>query len=100
MAVHGRLLPNALYRQMIDAVPIEGAPGIAYGLGIFRQTFGCGVEVIGNTGEVFGYESELVATLDGRRTIAEGLSVSPGMAATDSSLHALGHAEFCGTSNG
>jgi D-alanyl-D-alanine carboxypeptidase len=100
--IHGRLLPDKLYRQMIAGVPIDPTdPTVTYGLGIFHEfnAFGCGDDTIGNTGGVFGYESELIASVDGMRTIASGVSVFPGNAAIDSSWTSAEVAEFCGASN-
>lgn len=92
---HGQLLPDALYQQMIDAVPIDGLPN-GYGLGIIREHGQCaGVDLIGNDGATFGYLSLLLSTVDGSRIFAGGITEYPGTDAMWTAVQATDRAELC-----
>ena len=94
--MHGKLIRRDLFAQMIDGQPTDWGPTTTYGLGIERLTISCGVELIGNGGTVFGYQGDVLATIDGVRTVADGYTVYPG---SDAMWGARSHAlvtEFCG----
>ena len=94
--IHGRLIHRDLFEQMIDAQPTDWGPNVGYGLGMVRETVSCGLELIGNSGAVFGYQSDLLATIDGARTMADGYSIYPGSSATWQALADAERPEFCG----
>ena len=59
----GRLLPPRLLRLMTATVP--RAPGLSYGLGIFRVPTPCG-PAYGHNGALPGYSSLALSSRDGR----------------------------------
>ena len=62
----GRLIPRRLLKQMTGARPT--AAGTGYGLGLLRLATPCG-PALGHDGEIFGYTSLALSSLDGRRSI-------------------------------
>ncbi|MGO1054749.1 serine hydrolase domain-containing protein [Crossiella sp. CA198] len=62
----GKVVPPARLAEMLTPYTGPGAPEIAYGLGISRYPLPCGGEAWGHNGLWPGYESNAVATADGR----------------------------------
>jgi D-alanyl-D-alanine carboxypeptidase len=100
--MQGRLLPDALFRQMISTEPTDG-PGYnygfdGYGLGISRIAAPCGVVLFGHTGHVAGYRATLYSTLDGSRIYADASTADPIPDAVSAAAQRARRAEICGTS--
>jgi len=95
----GRLLPDDLYRQMIDTLPTAPGSRLEYGLGIVRLTGPCGgaVDLLGHDGAVMGYSTDLWTTVDGSRTFASVLPLYPGTDAMWAAVNVVFRAELCGT---
>ncbi|KNB52916.1 serine hydrolase domain-containing protein [Streptomyces caatingaensis] len=89
----GRLLSAASLRQMTAALPTP-TPHVAYGLGLREITLSCR-KVYGHSGVVQGYQSEVFATRDGRRTVVAFANASNNNAVLKGLLSTLEPA-FCG----
>ncbi|GAA0436295.1 serine hydrolase domain-containing protein [Streptomyces luteireticuli] len=89
----GRLLSAASLRQMTSVLPTS-TPRVAYGLGIREITLSCG-KVYGHSGVVQGYQSEVFATRDGKRTVVAFANASNNGAVLRGLLSTLEPA-FCG----
>ncbi|WP_236240705.1 serine hydrolase [Streptomyces sp. CC228A] len=86
----GRLLPREQMRELTATVPV-GEDGIrAYGLGVYVQELSCGEKVWGHTGGIHGSGSLVMATRDGRHSMAG--NVNGDWVGLDKVLEA----EFCG----
>ncbi|WP_189113195.1 serine hydrolase domain-containing protein [Pilimelia terevasa] len=76
----GRLLAPAQWTAMRTTVPVPGAPGVAYGLGLMHLRLPCGTAVLdvwGHNGYVIGYatHSYHVAGTDRQLTVGENAPV-------------------------
>ncbi|MET9429486.1 MULTISPECIES: serine hydrolase domain-containing protein [unclassified Streptomyces] len=88
----GKLLPPAQMKELTTTVPVgEGRPTARYGLGVFVDKLSCGTEVWGHTGGIHGSLSNVVATRDGRQSLA--LNVNGDWAGN---TRQIVEAEFCG----
>jgi D-alanyl-D-alanine carboxypeptidase len=74
----GRLLPAQLLGEM--KTPVEIAPGIGYGLGLFVVDSPCG-PLYGHSGGIPGYSNVVFNSADGRRQIALMLNADAAPAA-------------------
>jgi D-alanyl-D-alanine carboxypeptidase len=61
----GRIVPRAQLDQMMQTVPRPGKEGMSYGLGLTKVSLPCGVTAWGHGGDIPGFHSVLVKTLDG-----------------------------------
>ncbi|MET9404951.1 serine hydrolase domain-containing protein [Streptomyces sp. NPDC002935] len=89
--LRGRLLPRKQLREMRTTVRIDGAPDIAYGLGLLDRKLSCGVHVWGHDGGIHGSASSALTTADGRHSLSFNFN---GDWAGNS--EAVVEAEFCG----
>ncbi|OII63725.1 peptidase [Streptomyces sp. CC53] len=85
----GRLLPREQTRELTATVPV-GQGGVRYGLGVYVQELSCGEKVWGHTGGIHGSGSLVMATRDGRHSMAG--NVNGDWVGLDRVLEA----EFCG----
>jgi D-alanyl-D-alanine carboxypeptidase len=97
----GRIVPLALVREMQAPVAVlPGPPGHreAYGLGLFRATFGCGT-VWGHTGDFPGYSTKAFGSRDGSRIAVVIADVDDEKTQTPAEGKAIGElmtAAYCG----
>ncbi|WP_327007979.1 beta-lactamase family protein [Dactylosporangium sp. NBC_01737] len=84
----GRLLREALWREMITPTP----PAEQYGLGLMRWELPCGVTAYGHTGDFVGYSSLSAVTAGARRSLT--VAVTWGTAVPDD-LDAVLTKAFC-----
>ncbi|QGV80614.1 serine hydrolase domain-containing protein [Streptomyces ficellus] len=88
----GRLLPPRQMKELTATVPVGAdAPGVRYGLGVMVRKLSCGEEAWGHGGGIHGSGSDVVATRDGKHSLA--LNVNGDWAGD---THAVVEAEFCG----
>ncbi|MDN3294744.1 serine hydrolase domain-containing protein [Streptomyces ficellus] len=88
----GKLLPPRQMKELTTTVPVgEDMPSGRYGLGVSVQKLSCGTEVWGHNGGIHGSGSAMVATRDGRHSLA--LNVNGDWAGD---MNAVVEAEFCG----
>ncbi|MFJ8647198.1 serine hydrolase domain-containing protein [Streptomyces sp. NPDC093546] len=88
----GKLLPPAQMKELTTTVPVgEEMPSARYGLGVMVEKLSCGKEVWGHGGGIHGSGSNMVATRDGRHSLA--LNVNGDWAGDTQKIV---EAEFCG----
>ncbi|MFG3283226.1 serine hydrolase domain-containing protein [Streptomyces sp. NPDC048111] len=61
----GRLLRERQQKELTATVPVPGAPGVSYGLGLMKMTLSCGVEIWGHNGAIQGSIAQTAATARG-----------------------------------
>ncbi|QES46700.1 peptidase [Streptomyces venezuelae] len=88
----GRLLGPRQLRDMTTTVPVPGAEGVGYGLGIMSIRLSCGTEVWGHGGGIHGSSSTAVVTRDTRHALAANLNGD-----WAGNTQTVVEAEFCGT---
>jgi D-alanyl-D-alanine carboxypeptidase len=89
----GELLPDDLYQQMTTGIFVDPAhPTYYYGLGIEDSHTSCG-RIFGHSGEVFGYESELLT--NGTRTLAVDMNILTYRPQIIDAFFNVIYAEFC-----
>ncbi|WP_405972072.1 beta-lactamase family protein [Streptomyces sp. NBC_00988] len=88
----GKLLPAKQLKEMQTTVPAGDSPTTRYGLGISDIKLPCGVHLWGHDGGIHGSSSAVVATPDGRHSLAFNFN---GDWSGDAGAVVLG--EFCGT---
>jgi D-alanyl-D-alanine carboxypeptidase len=87
----GKLLPPKQLSEMKTTVPAGDSPTTRYGLGISDITLPCGTHIWGHDGGIHGSSSAVVATPDGRHTLAFNFN---GDWSGDAGAVVVG--EFCG----
>lgn len=87
----GRLLPRAQLREMTATIPV-GAD--AHGLGLFRMTTSCGIELWGQRGGGYGFEALSVSTRDTRHRMTVYFNTDH-LALQGAAARDLADAEFC-----
>ena len=81
---------------MIDTKPTDFGPFVEYGLGVMRLLGQCEAEeVIGHSGTVFGYQTQLFTTLDGVRTMATAIPIYVGSDAIHNAVGRVWNRELC-----
>ncbi|MFI5881794.1 serine hydrolase domain-containing protein [Streptomyces sp. NPDC051554] len=88
----GKLLPAKQLKEMQTTVPAGDSPTTRYGLGISDIKLPCGVHLWGHDGGIHGSSSAVVATADGRHSLAFNFN---GDWSGDAGAVVVG--EFCGT---
>ncbi|XUL88149.1 serine hydrolase domain-containing protein [Streptomyces galilaeus] len=87
----GKLLPAKQLKEMQTTVPAGDSPTTRYGLGISDIKLPCGVHLWGHDGGIHGSSSVVVATADGRHSLAFNFN---GDWSGDAGAVVVG--EFCG----
>jgi D-alanyl-D-alanine carboxypeptidase len=80
----GRLLPAALLTEMKTTVATD-SPDTRYGLGLFEFASPCG-PLYGNDGDIAGYSTRAMASVDGTRQIELTINASAAPAAVEAPL--------------
>ncbi|GGS49851.1 serine hydrolase domain-containing protein [Streptomyces violaceus] len=88
--LRGRLLPPEQLKEMKTTVP-SSRDTSRYGLGLVDRKLSCGVHVWGHDGGIFGSNSDVVTTEDGRHSLAVNLNGD-----WSGSTEGIIEAEFCG----
>ncbi|MFC9507124.1 serine hydrolase domain-containing protein [Streptomyces sp. NPDC057002] len=88
--LRGRLLPPEQLKKMKTTVP-SSRDTSRYGLGLVDRKLSCGVHVWGHDGGITGSRSDVVATEDGRHSLAVNLNGD-----WSGSTAGIIEAEFCG----
>ncbi|MFJ7293932.1 serine hydrolase domain-containing protein [Streptomyces collinus] len=87
----GRLLPREQLKEMRTTVESSRETS-RYGLGLVDRKLGCGVHVWGHDGGIYGSNSDVVTTEDGRHSLAVNFNGD-----WSGSTDAIIEAEFCDT---
>ncbi|MYR46125.1 serine hydrolase [Streptomyces sp. SID5910] len=92
----GEVLDAAELTEMTTTVPAEGAPtpDSDYGLGLFRNTLSCGVELWGHGGSIHGYNTYSGATKDGRAAAVAVTALPSAVAAEPAGMMAANQHVF------
>ncbi|MFI2633233.1 serine hydrolase domain-containing protein [Streptomyces collinus] len=85
----GRLLPREQLKKMRTTVE-SSRESSRYGLGLVDRKLGCGVHVWGHDGGIYGSNSDVVTTEDGRHSLAVNFNGD-----WSGSTDAIIEAEFC-----
>ncbi|GAA2579112.1 serine hydrolase domain-containing protein [Streptomyces roseoviolaceus] len=88
--LRGKLLPPEQLKEMKTTVP-SSRDTSRYGLGLVDRKLSCGVHVWGHDGGIFGSNSDVVTTEDGRHSLAVNLNGD-----WSGSTEGIIEAEFCG----
>ncbi|MFC9682045.1 serine hydrolase domain-containing protein [Streptomyces sp. NPDC056948] len=88
--LRGKLLPPEQLKEMKTTVPSSRETS-RYGLGLVDRKLSCGVHVWGHDGGITGSRSDVVATEDGRHSLAVNLNGD-----WSGSTTGIIEAEFCG----
>ncbi|MFE6663373.1 serine hydrolase domain-containing protein [Streptomyces sp. NPDC057697] len=90
--LHGRLLPGAQLKEMLDEIP--SGDGTGFGLGLEFAQLSCGVKVVGKSGRTNGSLSAMVGTQDGKHQLTFNIN---GDWLENGALYVnVIEAEFCG----
>jgi D-alanyl-D-alanine carboxypeptidase len=87
----GRLLPEAQLREM-TTTGSDGSDG--HGLGLARMTTSCGVELWGQRGGGYGFETLSVSTRDARHRMSVYVNTDA-LALEGTAVRTIADAEFC-----